>query len=127
MQTSQLTKALIGGPRAAAQARGLVREVLGPHVTPRCLDDAVLVATELTNVALGGRAREQDHRRIRFVVDAGLAGTLRLWVELGPIDLRASVSDRKDALVLIDQLSSAWGVMDAPPPLIWAELQLQEG
>lgn len=125
MKAIQASRTLLGGAQAAVRGRAFVREILGSQVSSRSLDDALLLVTELTNVAVGGRERAHDHRIFRFVVDAEEAGRLRLCVEDGPIDIKPPSPDLKDALLLIAHLSSAWGVMDAPTPLIWAELQLE--
>jgi hypothetical protein len=116
------TVVLAGNASAAAHVRALLRETLGPHLAAGCLDDAVLLASEMVDLALDGRERNLPHRIFRFTIDAEDGGVVSICVEGGEIDIRPGVQAHADALSLIAQLSRRWGVQQTPSPCIWAEL-----
>jgi len=117
---------LPGGLRASAAARGLVAETLGGEASSVELHDLLIIITELVNNA---------------VVHGGAAdATERVLVHVAAADarLRAEVSSRGSSfqirapspkeepggfgLLLVDQLSSRWGVDGGADYTVWFEI-----
>ncbi|MEW2076311.1 ATP-binding protein [Streptomyces sp. NPDC017966] len=120
-------------PASVRTARGGVRELLTARDVPdEVCDDAVVVASELLTNALTHAAGERIVCRLRVRAD-------RIRVEVEdqargpelPVLRRPGPDDQNGrGLLLVDALSSDWGVGRAPGRygrVVWAELALPRG
>ncbi len=109
-------------------ARAYTAELLDAwDVADEVSEDAVLAVSELVTNAVAHTASEQVVCRLR-------SGEGRLYVEVEdeargfafPVRQTPAPTDRRGrGLLLVDALSLAWGVMDAPQGcgrIVWAEL-----
>jgi PAS domain S-box-containing protein len=117
---------LPGGLRASAAARGVVADTLTGVASRGELDDLLIIVTELVNNAVvhGGAA---DARERVLVHVAAADERLRAEVSSrgGPFELRAPSAVEEPGgfgLVLVDQLSSRWGVDGGEDFCVWFEI-----
>lgn len=117
---------LAGGLQASAAARGVVADTLSGVASRGELDDLLIIVTELVNNAVvhGGAAEAGD----RVLVHVA-AADLRLRAEVsskgGPFELRAPSAVEEPGgfgLLLVDQLSSRWGVDGGEDFCVWFEI-----
>jgi anti-sigma regulatory factor (Ser/Thr protein kinase) len=117
-----------GGPHAAARARRLVEGELLGRLLRRVVDDVSLLVTELVanGVRHGGAGVDSS---LQLLLEGTRPG---LHVEVVNADHRGGRGPaRRSAdlaggggigLNLVEQLSSRWGVREAPDTAVWFEL-----
>lgn len=124
----QVSFRLPAATASVGAARAYTAELLDAwDVAGEVAEDAVLVVSELVTNAVAHTASEQVVCRLR-------SGERRLYVEVEdeargctfPVRRTpAPASPRGRGLLLVEALSLAWGVMDAPQGcgrIVWAEL-----
>lgn len=115
-----------GGTRAPSAARELLCETIGRDVPPALLDTARLLVSEIvTNCVIHGGAGESDV--ITVTCTAGSSGLVTRISHRGP-DFTPP-DEEPDlltpgglGLVLVDQLSQAWGIDSGDEVSVWFRL-----
>jgi anti-sigma regulatory factor (Ser/Thr protein kinase) len=116
---------LPGGAVTAATARRWVAAQLAQHVSPAdLLDIEVLVSELVTNAVRHGHAGEDESIVVHLAIGAGV---LRVEVcDQGPgftppAALRPRPEGGGHGLLLVERLSSAWGVASDDGTCVWFE------
>ena len=119
---------LVGGPHAAARARRFIEGELLGRLPRRLVDDVLLLTTELVanGVRHGGAGTDSS---LHLLLQGTRPG---LHVEVVNHDHRGGRAPaRRSAdltggggigLNLVEQLSSRWGVRQAPDTAVWFEM-----
>jgi serine/threonine-protein kinase RsbW len=117
---------LPGGLRASAAARGLVSETLGGVASRPELADLLIVITELVNNAVvHGGAVDTSERVLVHVAAANERLRAEVSSRGASFEIRAPSATEEPGgfgLVLVDQLSSRWGVDGGDDYCVWFEI-----
>ena len=127
METFAVEANVPGGPKAASQARRVVRDELTGRVPEDVLPDVALLVTEL--VANGVRHGGAGVGSALHLVLECRNGALHVEV-INPGRTGALVGPRKPdlggggglGLHIVDRLASRWGVRDGVRTTVWFEL-----
>jgi PAS domain S-box-containing protein len=121
------------GPRAALEARRLL-DVLEPDVNHDLLADARLLVSELvTNAVRHADLPEDATIEVRVIAEP--QRLIRVEVHddgagFDPSDLPLDADDARESgwgLILVDRLSSRWGVERGAGFTVWFEVSVEEG
>lgn len=114
-------------PEAASQARAIISSELAESVSPRTLEDATLLVSELVSNAVRHAIRtgieevelriRDDHGRIRIMVSDPGGG----WFVAAPRLPTASESSGW-GLYLVDRIADRWGVLTKDRNEVWFEI-----
>jgi anti-sigma regulatory factor (Ser/Thr protein kinase) len=117
-------------PEAASRARAVVNDELGQAVSPRILEDATLLVSELVSNAVRHAPREGlpevelllriDARRVRVVVSDPGAGF--------NADPRLPTGSESSGwgLFLVDRIADRWGVITDDRNEVWFEIDVAD-
>lgn len=113
---------LEGGPRAAGEARAVIREQLAGRVEDKVLDDMQLLVSE---VVTNGIRHGEGEIELEVLLDGDHA--LVRCVDSGPGFEPDSPSPHADGtggygLLLVDRLAQRWGVARNRVCCVWFEL-----
>jgi anti-sigma regulatory factor (Ser/Thr protein kinase) len=120
---------LAGGRDAPAKARSYVRRQLAGRVSEIDCDDVVVLTSELvTNAVRHGGAGEDDTVVVHLAIAADV-----LRVEVcdhgpgfeAPAALRPRAQGGGNGLILVERLSSSWGVSGDDGTCVWFERPLE--
>lgn len=115
-------------PEAASRARAVVNDELGQAVSPRILEDATLLVSELVSNAVRHAPREGipkvelllriDARRVRVVVSDPGAGFV--------VDPRLPTASESSGwgLYLVDRIADRWGLVTKDRNEVWFEIDV---
>jgi PAS domain S-box-containing protein len=117
---------LPGGLQASAAARGVVADTLAGIASPPELDDLLIVITELVNNAVvHGGAADPGERVLVHVAAADAQLRAEVSSRGGVFQPRAPSAREEPGgfgLLLVDQLSSRWGLDGGADLCVWFEI-----